>query len=111
MHEVDRVMERVEALAARDDESERGAEFARAIEDLLCEGYVAVLELDSRIRRLERRQSELGEMVSGPEERRELRELEEQRQCLESSAADGRRSLGGLRQRFVRLGGAQATAR
>ena len=103
--------ERIEALAARAAEGERSADLTRAMEDLLCDGYAACLQIDSRIRRLERRRDEL--MASGLDRHGDgvLRSLEEQHQALERSAVEARRALGALRARFVRLGGAEAARR
>lgn len=103
--------ERIEALAARAAEGECSADLTRAMEDLLCDGYAACLQIDSRIRRLERRRDEL--MASGLDRHGddELRSLEERQDALERTAVEARRGLGGLRDRFVRLGGAEAARR
>ena len=100
----------IEALAARAAAGDRGHGIARAMEDLLCDGYAACLQLDSRIRRLERRLQELAAL--GDEGfRGDLRDLEEKQAMLERSAAEARVTLAALRERFVGIGGAEATLR
>ncbi len=102
--------DRIDALLARAAEGDRSAELARAMEDLLCDGYAACLLIDSRIRRLERRQAEV--MAAGFRDATdEWHELDERRASLERSGAEARRNLGVLRERFVRLGGVEAALR
>lgn len=107
------LIDQVEALAARagDGDGDRSVELAREMEDLLCDGYAAVLRIDSRIRRLRRRRLEMLAAGACAQRIAELDELEERQRELERSAAEARRVLGRLRARFMRLGGARATAR
>lgn len=100
--------DRIDALAARAIDGDRSADLSKAMEDLLCDGYAACLQLDSRIRRLERRRRELVVAGLGDHRRGELRDIEDHRDSLERSAADARNRLGALRDRFVGLGAAQA---
>lgn len=83
---------------------------ARAIEDLLCDGYAACLQVDARIRRLDRRRRELALDDEGRRDD-DLRRLDERREFLERCAVEARRDLADLRERFVRIGGMQAALR
>lgn len=102
--------EQIDVLLARAARGDRSAGLARAMEDVLCEGYVACLELDARAQRLARRQAGVGAPGS-IEATGESEELDELRKALEASAAQGRRDLGVLRERFVELGGVKAALR
>ena len=102
--------DRIDALLDRAAEGDRSADLAREMEDLLCDGYAACLQIDARILQLERRQTEV--MAAGTREAtHESREIDARRASLEQSAAEARRSLGVLRQGFVRLGGVRAAHR
>ncbi len=103
--------DRIDALAARAAEGERSADLSRAMEDLLCDGYAACLKIDSRIRRVDRRRQELIAVGLDADRHDGLRDLEDRRECLEGTAADTRRMLGALRERFIGLGGLQAARR
>ncbi len=101
----------IEALAARAAAGDRSLEIARAMEDLLCDGYAACLQVDSHIRRLDRRRRELIALGEEGHRSNDLRVLDERRECLERCAAEARRNLAALRERFVRIGGVQAALR
>lgn len=111
MHELRQLRADIDALAARAAGGERSHELARAMEDLLCDGYAACLQVDSRVRRLQRRRGELTALGHDGEPNDDLRGLDERRDRLERSAIEARRELAALRERFVRIGGMQATAR
>ena len=101
----------IEELAARAAAGDRSHAIACAMEDLLCDGYAACLQVDSHIRRLDRRRRELTALGDVGQRSHDLRELNERRDSLERSAAVARRDLAVLRERFVRIGGGQAALR
>ena len=98
----------IDALAARAVGGERTHDLARAMEDLLCDGYVACLQVDARISRLDRRRRELAALGDEGQRSDGRCELEQRRDCLERCAAETRGKLAALRERFVRIGGIQA---
>jgi hypothetical protein len=107
MHQLDTD---IDALAARAARGERSVELARDMEDLLCDGYAACLQVDSRIRRLERLRRQLASSgIDGQET--DVRQLDECRDSLEHFAAETRSKLAALRERFVHIGGMQAAVR
>lgn len=110
MADVEHLADPTRALIARATAGERSPELARAMEDLLCDGYATCLQIDSRIRRLERRRADL--LIAGLDGNRDdLRKLEERQEILERSAADTRHRLGALRACFVGLGGGPTALR
>lgn len=111
MRELGELAADIEVLAARAAGGDRSSDIARAMEDLLCDGYAACLQVDSRIRRLDRRRRELTALGEEVQRSDELWELDERISYLERCAADARRDLAALRERFVRIGGAQAASR
>ena len=101
----------IEVLVAREAGGDQRHEIARAMEDLLCDGYAACLQVDSQIRRLDRRRRELTALGDEGRFSDDLRELDERRDDLERCVAEARRKLAALRERFVRIGGGQTAFR
>jgi hypothetical protein len=67
------------------------------VENTLTDGYAAVLLLEGRRRRIERRISELARTVAGPEEAGELRSLSASLRGTEAELVELRRLLAELR--------------
>ncbi len=105
-------IERISSLCARVCRGEAGVGLAREIEDLLCDGYAVALQMDSGARRLERRRRELAARAETDlQAETELSDVQREQASMVRRASETRERLSGLRERFVSLGGAEATRR
>ena len=102
---------RIDALCTGDVGTRDRITLAREMEDVLCDGYAALLQADSTLRRLNRRRLELEELRGEPGVDAALAGLDGRVEALVRACAGVRSRLEPLRDRFVRLGGAAATAR
>jgi hypothetical protein len=99
------LIQRLDALAARAERTERRAADLAEVEDTLTVGYSGALSGEARMMRLEQKLDEL--LATAMEDRaRELRLIVQEHRALERSVAQLRVVLARLQAQFVVLGGA-----